>query len=100
MIKGTTPTHTFRLPVTAENVKVLKITYSQDNLVRIVKRMNDCTLNGSTARVKLTQEETLSLNHHKSVEIQIRILTVSGDALASNVKSVPCGRCLDTEVLT
>lgn len=99
MIKGTTPTHTFKLSLDTADVKEVKITYAQDNLVKIVKRTEACEISGDQVTVRLTQEETFELNHHRPVLIQLRVLTVSGDALASKVISVPAHRCLDTEVL-
>ena len=39
----------------------------------------------NAAIVKLSQEETLAFNERQIVEIQMRILTTGGDALASNI---------------
>lgn len=99
MTRGTTPTHTFTLPVDTDRVKSIRALYAQEK--NIVLRLNTerFNLNGRTAKVKLTQEETLKFDETKLAEVQIRILTLDGDSLASNVKWVSVGRLLEDEVL-
>lgn len=99
MIRGTTPVHTFTLPFDTSGIKTIRITYSQRGSIRLTKENPVVELSGSKAIVKLTQEDTLSFNADLPVDIQIRILSSSGEALASNIFSVPCRRVLDSEVL-
>lgn len=97
MRKGTTPTHTFTLPIEAEALLSVRIIYSQNG--NVVLTRNDATLEGNTATVKLTQEETLSFSSGSRAEIQVRALTAGGDALASDVISVHVDKLLENEVL-
>ena len=99
MIKGTTPLHTFSLPFDTESVKTIQITYAQDDVVKLTKKNPDVQLSGNTASVKLTQEDTLKFNADSCVEIQVRVLTTGGDALASDIIKTGCRRILDDEVL-
>ena len=99
MIRGTTPTHTFNIPFDTSAVDEIKITYAQDDDVILEKHTSDCTLDGATISVTLTQEDTFLFNCKKAVEVQIRILTVGGNALASIPEKVGVSKCLDAEVL-
>ncbi len=99
MIRGTTPVHIFTLPFDTGEIKSIRVIYSQRSAVRLKKENPDVTLSGAKATVKLSQEDTLGFNAELPVDIQIRILTNSGDALASNIISVPCRKILDNEVL-
>ena len=99
MRRGTTPTHTFTLPFDAEIIKSVKVTYVQDGKQVLAKKNPLVQLNGNTATLKLTQEETLMFSDETDVEIQIRILTTGGDTLGSYPMRIPVLCCLDDEVL-
>lgn len=99
MIRGTTPTHTFKIPLDVSGVKSVMVIYGQNNVEVFRKETDDCTLEGNSISVTLTQEETLKFNHSHNVQIQIRVLTVTGNALASDIKVVTVGQCLNSEVL-
>ena len=94
MIKGTTPTHTFSMPFGEEMIKAIEICYAQNGEVMLSKGIEDCTIEGNTISVKLSQEDTLEFAEGVCVEIQIRILTPADDAIASNVMRVHCHECL------
>lgn len=101
MVRATTPTHTFVLPFSVDNIKTLRLTYSQNGNIVMEKEKGDITIkDDNTLLYVLTQEETLKFNESKSVQIQLRVLTHEGSALASRVISVPCGNVLNPEVLT
>lgn len=99
MYKGTTPTHIFKLPFDSSMVKECKITYAQDDVIVLEKFTEDCTLEGEYITTTLTQEETFLFNHKRTVQIQLRVLTTAGDALASDISSVSVRQCLDEEIL-
>lgn len=99
MICGTTPTHTFTLPFDVDLIKSVRVIYAQDNQIVFVKNTEDCTLADNTVTVKLTQEETLSFDYKKAVEIQVRVLTADDESLVSGIKCVSVGRCLDEDVI-
>lgn len=98
MIRGTTPTHTFTLPISVDDVDKIRIIYAQCG-VKIVKTNADCTMEGKTVTTTLTQEDTLSLSSDNYVEIQLRVLTVAGDAFASQIMRSHVRVCLEDEVL-
>ena len=99
LAKGTTPIHTFTLPFNTGIIKTVKVIYAQKNAVLFEKEGEACNCSDNTVTVKLTQEETLKFDCRHSVQIQMRVLTVDGDALASLVQYVPVCECLDSEVL-
>ena len=100
MIRGTTPINVFRLPFDTSAIKTVRILYGQDNKVVFVKTGEDCTLTGNIVSARLTQEDTLKIDYEKVVQIQIRILTVTGDALASGIIYRSFGQLLENEVIT
>ena len=99
MIRGTTPTHTFKLPFDTSLIERVKIIYAQNGEKVFCKETPDCTLLGDSVSTRLTQEETFSLDCGKLVQIQLRVLTTAGEALATDEMVVPVSRCLDDEVL-
>ena len=99
MIRGTTPTHIYTLPFDVNLIDKLRIIYNQNGRTILTKSEEDCTLTENVATTRLTQKDTLAFATTALVEIQLRILTKSGDALASDVFTVMAERCLSEEVL-
>lgn len=99
MIRGSTPTHIFTLPFGMENIKTVEITYAQNEEVKLKKTNIDCTLEENTVSVKLTQEDTFKFDEKPLVEIQIRVLTLGGDVIASDIMYATVKDCLSSEVL-
>lgn len=99
MIPGTTPTHTFKIPFDASIIKDFKVIYVQDDVTILEKRVSDCALDGYSVKVTLTQEETFLFKPQDIVEIQLRVLTLGGEVLASIPEKVGVAKCLDKEVL-
>ena len=98
MIQGTTPTHRFTIPLDAADVQRVRVTYAQSHKVLLVKE-DECRVEGNVIEVKLTQEDTLLFDGFSPVQVQVRVLTTGGDALASDLIRVPCDVALDKEVL-
>ena len=99
MIQGTTPTHTFQVPIDTEIIESVRIVYGQNDAVVLTKEKVDCDFGDNQISVKLTQEETFKFDENIPVDIQIRVLTNGGDALASRVERVPIITVLDGAVL-
>ncbi len=99
MLIGTTPTHTFGLPFETNVISKIKVTYAQNGRVILEKGNEECEFNENTVTLKLSQEDTFLFECGKNVEIQVRILTAGGDALASNIRIISADKCLDSEVL-
>ena len=99
MIRGTTPTHTFKIPFPVSSVKEAMVIYAQDDIEVFHKDTVDCAMKDNEISVTLTQEDTLLLNHQMPVQVQLRLLTTKGVAMASSVKVVSVKKCLNNEVL-
>ena len=100
MIRGSTPEHSFSLPIKADLIEDLEIIYQQGGADIIRKTKKDCTIEKNLAKVKLSQQETLSLkNVFRSVKLQMRVKTVGGEVMVSDVLSVSVDECLFDEVI-
>lgn len=99
MRRGTTPTHTFTLPFSVDVIDKIRVIYAQSEIVKFIKKKSDVQLNGNKVVVKLTQQDTFKLNCKLKTDIQLRVLTTSGDALTSDIYTLSTKRCLDDEVL-
>ena len=82
---GATPRHTFTVPFSTGLIKELKITYAQDNKTVLEKYLADCEVEENSVSYSLTQEETLKLADCCEIEMQIRLRTTNGEALASQI---------------
>lgn len=99
VIRGTTPRLEFTLPFDVSQIEKSYITFMQDNTIVLDKTFDDCEAVENMLIVNLTQEETLKLKAGKVVEMQIRVRTISGDALASNIIRVNAERILRDGVI-
>lgn len=120
MFRATTPTHTFIFDVDPEETfKSILISYAQDGEVLVEKEKEDLTIeekedpNGNKyweASVTLTQAETkkFSANNEacwgsqdstKTVDVQVRALTYTDQAVASDKMTVMVKDVLNDEVL-
>lgn len=97
--RGTTPTHTFTLPLEPRFIKKMEIVYAQNGVEVFHKDMEDCTFEGKIAVVRLTQEETLSLKEDRDVHLQLRVLADDDSALVSNIVTTTVRRALKDEVM-
>lgn len=85
MIRGTTPTLEFELPFETSLLAEAWLTFMQNGNIVVDKTLDDCVCDGKTLVLRLTQEETLVLTCGCLTEIQLRVKTVEGDALASDI---------------
>ena len=83
MIQGTTPTNRFNLPFDVSEVAALRIAYSQKGAVIFTKTEADCTLEGNTVTLRLTQEETFKFEGEEVVQIRLRVKQKDGNVKAS-----------------
>jgi hypothetical protein len=96
---GTTPKHEFTLPFNVDIIQEFKVTYAQNGKIVLEKALADCEAEGNVISLTLTQEETFLFDGGVNVELQARVLTMGGDALASDIRIITAEKCLDTEVL-
>lgn len=106
MHRATTPTHYFKFPIDVTAISKILLTYSQNDNIILNKTEQDFEFNENVGMVTLTQEETnlfsdecVMPNKQVVVEVQLRVLTNSGKALASDVWKVPLKKILNDEVL-
>lgn len=99
MYRGTTPTLSFKLPFDTSDLSAAWVTLAQDGRVIIDKPMSDCVLEGNVLAVTLTQEETLKLTAENRTEVQLRVKTTDGIAMASTIWRVEAEKILKDEVI-
>ena len=95
MIRGTTPTLEFVLPFDTATIAEASVTLAQRGGVVLTKKLESCKCEGEKLTVQLTQAETLQLQCGCITEIQVRVRTKSGDALASDIIKVNTHRILE-----
>lgn len=86
MIKGTTPTLHFNLPIETANIKAAEIVLQYvDNAktVTIERAMEDCLVGEKSIAAVLSQEETLALPAPAIAKVQLRVLTVDDMVFAT-----------------
>lgn len=98
MRRGTTPTNTFTVDVDLTQAEALYITYKQGGRTVIEKKLADITVTAEALTVTLTQTDTLKLRSG-NVEIQIRARLIGGEALASEIMTVPVEAILKEGVI-
>lgn len=99
MIRGTTPTHTFRLSIDTNTITELRITYVQLGKTVVEKTEKNVKMGEKSISLTLTQEESLEFRAGSAVEVQLKVLTNVGTVLASPVISLNVDKILNTEVL-
>lgn len=99
MIRGTTPTLEFLLPFDTSEIAEAFVTLSQNGVVILDKALNDCKCQERKISVRLTQEDTLKLSCDCKTDIQVRIRSKAGDALASDITRVSTDRILKDGVI-
>lgn len=103
MIRGTTPVLEFELPFDTELISEAYVTISQNRKAVLEKNFAECIHSGKLLKVNLSQEDTLKLESCCSpsprAEIQIRVRTKAGEALASDIITVHVGRILKDGVI-
>lgn len=98
-MRGTTPTHTFKLPFGTEYVAKAKVSYKHGDELLLRKDTADCKLEGNTISVTLTREETVKFPDDAIIKVQLEIETPAGDALKTRVYSLHASELLDEGAL-
>ena len=92
-----TERHTLTFPIDLENVEGVKITYTQNEDIVIVKEKNDVTINGKKIIVTLSEAETKLFEPEIPVEIQAKIKR-DGQVIPTQIKRVAVKRMLNTDI--
>ncbi len=104
MFRATTPRHVFYFKgVNPADFKTILITYAQMGQIVIEKTKADLTFMDPVdgvykAHLRLSQEES-NLFKNGNVNIQVRAVTLFGDAIASEIKNLKVQEVLNDEVL-
>ena len=93
MIRGTTPTLTFKLPFDCTSIDILNISFAQHNTVVLEKEYYDCEIKGNEISVTLTEYDTLKFDCSEHAEVQIRV-GIGEQRLASQIMKVSVDRVL------
>ena len=88
MIRGTTPTITYKFPFAANTLSKIRIYFMQGNETLLTIEEDDCVIDGNNVSVTLTEEETYAFNPKKRVDTQVRFLTSDGTVGASRPKYI------------
>ena len=96
-IRGTTPIHSFTLPFKTSVLKQVTITYVQRNEVLVKKTLEDCSCDGNTISIILTQHETLRFEPGKIAKVQIKAV-IEDRVLGSDIYNFMVEEILDSEV--
>lgn len=94
MIRGTTPTLEFILPFDTRTIAEAYVTFAQNSEIVLDKKMEECACDGEKLTLCLTQKDTLAFCVGKVIEIQLRVRTIDGEALASNIISTTAERII------
>ena len=100
MIRGTTTRLLFTIPFDTSLIKNCYVTLTQGEKIILNIDKSSLKLEGKNISYQLSQQDTLELDENKKVRIQIRVLTVDGDALASKIYVREVGEILYDEVIS
>lgn len=99
MKRGTTPQLQFILPFDVSEVQTGFITMVQSGKEIAEKSWDECSKHDKCVIATLNQEETMNLKDGLYAEIQVRVKTKSGLALASDIFKLPVDRILKEGVI-
>ena len=104
MIRATTPLQEFTFEEDPSQFTRILITYAQDDNIVLEKEKEDLTFavdeesGGYVASFRMTQEEA-NLFEVEPVQVQVRVLTAAGEALAGDKTTFRVEDVLNDEVL-
>ena len=102
MKRGSTPTFTFKIPFDVSLIKNVFVTMKQtvgNEVIQVDKSIDQCGLQGMKISCNLTQEDTLKFDSFRNASVQLRVLTVDGESLVSDVFTVFVGELLKEGVI-
>ena len=104
MIRVTTPTHTFTLPIATSTCKEILVTYKQDDVLLEYHYENNIVpegmaIGGNNVVITMSQEDTKAFSPKVPVRAQVRVLTTADKAYASQIFRMSVRDVLNEEVL-
>ena len=97
--QGSTPTHEFELPFPTNLVSNIVVTYEQDDSIIIEKKGDEVIRDGYSVKVSLTQQDTLKFKSDKIVKIQLKVKTIEGNVIPSDIIYRGVSEVLNKEIL-
>lgn len=99
MRQGTTPTIQITInDIDLNEMQNIYVVFEQNGYI-LKKESSDLDIEGNTISVSLSQEETLNFKEG-TCNIQLRMITKGGVAVASPIKTTKVYRVLNKEVIT
>lgn len=99
MRQGTTPTIQITInDIDLNEMQNIYVVFEQNGYI-LKKESSDLDIEGNTISVSLSQEETLNFKEG-TCNIQLRMITRGGVAIASPIKTTKVYRVLNKEVIT
>ena len=99
MRQGTTPTIQITInDIDLNEMQNIYVVFEQNGYI-LKKQSSDLDIEGNTISVSLSQEETLNFKEG-TCNIQLRMITKGGVAIASPIKTTKVYRVLNKEVIT
>ena len=81
MIRSSTPTHEFAIPLPADMIADIWVTYTQFEKIVLVKRKADMKNDGGIWSVRLRQEETNLFEGDALAFLEVKALTTDGEVM-------------------
>lgn len=99
MRQGTTPTIQITInDIDLNEMQNIYVVFEQNGYI-LKKESSDLDIEGNTISVSLSQEETLNFKEG-TCNIQLRMITKGGVAIASPIKTTKVYRVLNKEMIT
>ena len=99
MRRGSTVTEKYTIPIPTDQIKEIRITFSQNGEAVLEKKTADCTFSGHAVTIQLSQVETLSFTAGVVIAIQIRVKLLDGNVIPMKERYVFCRDTANEEVL-
>lgn len=101
MIRGTTPTYTFKLKdFDTSIIKKVRITFSQNNAIVLEKHVEDCALEEEAVSVTLSADESLLFHEARDTEVQLFVVDTYGRTHGTEIFYLDVLPCLNEEVFS
>lgn len=98
MIKGTNPILVIDFSIEVSKITKLRITFAQGKDIVLEKSLADCTVEGNTIKLQLSEQETLSFKP-TILKVQAKLKLQDGSILYSKIKEIEVEEPLNEETL-
>lgn len=99
MTQYTTPTFAFTLPFDTSSVSKARISFGQDKRELVKKTEAAITMQEKVISCELTQKESGMFDDRKPMQIQLKVKTLNGNVLSTDIYEVDVGASLNKEIL-